>query len=207
MKVKVVAGLVAVLGLAAAGVFFMLGGDSDGAAAQSDVEKVLRDERLTPRQARRQSIRRLIGRLREAISRADRPLEKKVLRLQVRALKRDLWRLNNRGPCTAHGIKGTAGDDVFRGTRERDVFRAAGGDDRARGKRGPDKLCGYRGRDRLLGDKGRDVLRGGPGNDVLRAGTGFDFIKDIVVGGPGRDFCQNVSNNDESRECESVSIP
>jgi hypothetical protein len=102
----------------------------------------------------------------------------------------------NKGPLPplAHGIVGTAGNDVLRGTPGDDVIFGLGGDDRIHGLGGNDILVGGPGNDTLVGGPGNDKLIGGPGADSFSGGPGNDTIYAVdgardkaVDGGSGRD--------------------
>jgi dipeptidyl aminopeptidase/acylaminoacyl peptidase len=75
----------------------------------------------------------------------------------------------------------------FVGTRKNDVLTGSPFLDFLRGLSGDDVLRGLGGRDHLYGATGRDRLEGGEGSDTIFARDGR---RDVVDGGPGKDFAQ-----------------
>jgi len=82
-------------------------------------------------------------------------------------------------------LKGGAGADTLNGGAGNDMLDGGAGNDDLFGGDGNDVLKGGAGNDRLVGGAGADQLDGGAGDDVLDGGN--DEVKDVVVGGPGRD--------------------
>jgi dipeptidyl aminopeptidase/acylaminoacyl peptidase len=78
-------------------------------------------------------------------------------------------------PCQ---FVGTPRDDKLTGSPFLDFLRGLSGDD---------VLRGLGGRDHLYGATGRDRLEGGEGSDTIFARDGR---RDVVVGGPGKDYAQ-----------------
>lgn len=72
-------------------------------------------------------------------------------------------------------IEGKGGDDLIVGGRNGDTIRGGPGEDTVRGEGG---------NDRVVGNRGEDLLDGGAGNDFANA---CDGVRDVVVGGAGRD--------------------
>jgi Ca2+-binding RTX toxin-like protein len=75
--------------------------------------------------------------------------------------------------------------------------------DRLGGVDGEDEVRGLGAADMLSGGGGSDVLYGGPGDDELQGGAGpigsdpfYDRSKNVLHGGPGRDFLAGAEGDD-----------
>jgi Tol biopolymer transport system component len=101
--------------------------------------------------------------------------------------------------CTLYG---TSGNDRLLGTPGNDVICALRGNDRVAAGAGNDVVIGGDGDDIIFGGRGTDRLFGSGGDDRLFGTADQDVGRDVVNGGPGRDFGKLTPGLDQPWELE-----
>ena len=121
------------------------------------------------------------------------------------------------GTDGADRLVGSQGPDVICGLEGDDVIRGRGGDDFVLGGPGHDVIFGGRGDDVVLALGGADRILGGGGDDWIEPGRGrdrafggrgddrfqaWDRYRDLLDGGPGRDWARDHDGFDVLRSIE-----